>query len=57
MSLAQLILAVYLILVGIVHLKWVVISPTVLGIFALVSGILLLLEGTATFSYKVGNRE
>lgn len=44
MSLGSLLLAVFLILLGITWLGWISISQTFLGVFALVTGIVLLLE-------------
>lgn len=44
MNLSSLLLAVFLILLGITWLGWVAISITFLGIWSLVTGILLLLE-------------
>lgn len=44
MSLGSLLLAVFLILVGISWLGWVTISLTFLGVWAFVTGIVLLLE-------------
>jgi uncharacterized membrane protein HdeD (DUF308 family) len=45
MSLSQLLLAVWLVLVGITWLAWVAISTQFLGIWALVTGIVWLVEG------------
>lgn len=45
MSLSQLLLAVWLILVGLVWLGWVTVSSKLLGGLALVTGILWLVEG------------
>lgn len=45
MSLGTLLLGVFLILLGINWLAWVAISVTFLGIWAFVTGIVLLLEG------------
>ena len=45
MSLSQLLLAVFLILFAISTLGWVAVSATVLGIVALIDGILFLVEG------------
>lgn len=45
MSLTTLALAVFLILFGINSLGWVAVSATVLGIVALVAGILILIDG------------
>lgn len=56
MSLANLLLAVLLILLGINWLGWVAVSATVLGILALVAGILFLLAGFSVFSYDLPNR-
>jgi uncharacterized membrane protein HdeD (DUF308 family) len=44
MSLSTLLLAVFLILLGITWLGWVAISTTFLGVWALVTGIVWLLE-------------
>jgi uncharacterized membrane protein HdeD (DUF308 family) len=52
MSLATLGLAITLILWGLSLLTWVSVSSTVIGAFALVTGILFLLEGLAVFSYS-----
>lgn len=56
MSLAQLALAVLLILLGISWLGWVVIGATFLGVWSLVTGILLLLEGVGAWSQPVFKR-
>lgn len=45
MSLSNLLLGVWLILVGITWLAWVTISTKFLGIWAFVTGIVILLEG------------
>lgn len=45
MSLGTILLAVWLILVGITWLTWVAITSAFLGGFALVTGIVLLVEG------------
>lgn len=45
MNLSHLLLAVFLILLGITWLTWVAISQTFLGVFALVTGIVWLVEG------------
>jgi len=44
MSLSQLLLAVWLILVGMTWMGWVSISTTFLGVWAFVTGIVWLLE-------------
>jgi len=56
MSLSQLLLAITLILIGIVWVGWVDISATVIGIFALITGALILLEGLGSFSYSLPHR-
>lgn len=56
MSLSQLMLAVTLILIGVVWLGWVEVSGTVLGIFALITGVLIILEGLGTFNYALPRR-
>jgi uncharacterized membrane protein HdeD (DUF308 family) len=45
MSLTTLALAVFLILYGISALGWVAVSATVIGVVALVAGILILVDG------------
>lgn len=45
MTLSHILLAVFLILLGITWLGWVAISTTFLGVWALVTGILWLVEG------------
>lgn len=45
MSLQPFVLALFLILLGISWLGWVAISTTVLGVLALVAGILILVDG------------
>ena len=45
MNLSHLLTAVFFILLGITWLGWVAVSQTVLGVFALVVGILWLVEG------------
>lgn len=52
MSLSQLLLAVLLILLGVSWLGWVAVSATVLGVIALVTGVLLILEGTSVFVWR-----
>lgn len=54
MALSTLALAVTLILVGLSWLGWVAVSVGVLGALALITGILIILEGLSVFSYKVG---
>jgi hypothetical protein len=44
MSLSQLLLAVWLILIGITWVGWVAISATFLGVWALITGVVWLLE-------------
>lgn len=44
LTLTPLVLGVYLLLVGVSTLGWIVISATVLGVLALVAGILVLLD-------------
>ncbi len=56
MSLAQIALAVWLILVGINWIGWVLISAVFLGVWALVTGILLILEGVGAWSQPVIKR-
>lgn len=54
MSLGTLLLAVYLILVGMVSLFSVAIPGWVLGLIALIAGILILVEGYRGGVIKVG---
>jgi uncharacterized membrane protein HdeD (DUF308 family) len=57
MSLSALLLAVWLILVGLVWLTWVTISVEFLGGFALVVGVVMILEGLSVFSYSLPSRK
>jgi hypothetical protein len=56
MSLAILVLALFLVLFGINLLGWVLVSSLLLGILAFVAGILFFLEGLGAFSYSVNTR-
>jgi hypothetical protein len=56
MSLSTLLLAIWLILVGLTWLTWVNISIKFLGGLALVTGIVFLLEGLSVFSYNLPAR-
>lgn len=57
MSLGQLLLGVWLILVGIAWLAWVVISAEFLGFWAFVTGIILIVEGAGMWSHTVIRRQ
>lgn len=46
MSLGTLLLGIWLILVGITWLTWVAIDSTFLGLWAFVTGVVLLIEGS-----------
>lgn len=56
MSLSHLLLALWLIMVGLAWLGWVAISIKFLGGWALVTGIILLLEAASVFSYSIPAR-
>lgn len=45
MSLTTLVLGVFLILLGMTWIGWIALSPLVLGIVALIAGILVLADG------------
>lgn len=54
MSLSQLLLAVWLILVGLTWVGWAALSADFLGVLAIITGIIFVLEGTAVWSYRLG---
>jgi hypothetical protein len=56
MSLGNLFLAATLILWGVTLLGWIAVSNTVLGVVALIAGILLLLEGAGVWSWNTPRR-
>lgn len=56
MSLGNLFLSATLIVWGVSLLDWITVSPKVLGVLALVTGILLLLEGAGVWSWSTPRR-
>jgi len=56
MSLGHLFLVATLIVWGVNLLGWITVSSTVLGVLALVAGILLLLEGVGVWSWSTPRR-
>lgn len=54
MSIGQLLLGVWLILVGIDWAGWASFDSKFLGIFAVVTGIVVLLEGAGVVNRKIG---
>lgn len=54
MSLSMVCLAIFLILTALVDFSLITISPVVLGVFAIIAGILFFLEGVGIWSYNVG---
>lgn len=53
MSLAQLSLAIFLILFAINAFGWAVITPVILGLFAIIAGMLILLDGSGFVTYRL----
>lgn len=53
MSIGMLLLAVWLLMMGLVQTGLIAIPGVVLGIFALVAGVLLILEGVSVVSYRI----
>lgn len=54
MSLSGISLVILLIALGVSWLSWIAVSPIFLGIMALVTAGLMILEGLAVVSYHVG---
>lgn len=54
MSLSSLFLSAFLILFAIDLLGWVAVGSTFLGIVALITGILILLEGVGVWNQQIG---
>lgn len=53
MSIGMLLLAIWLLMMGFVQTGLIAIPSLIMGIFALVAGVLLILEGVSVISYRI----